>query len=195
MADGRQRHVHLPHPNRGVNPERAWARPAHPAWLGAFGGAVAGAAALLALVGGAQMEARLLAGGVRGWAVPLNAVGATVVRWLQIGQSQAFDGLYADATPLGAVLVVAGGALFGGCLGALLGRAPDEPRRAWAIAAAIGAWALVRWAVAPALDPVLLREVDGRVLFASWLVWGLVAGAWLEAMHVRPGWRLGDRAD
>jgi|GEM_PF-5317112 len=192
MADGRQRHVHLSHSHRGVNPERGLARPAHPAWLGAIGGAVAGAAALLALVGGAQVEARLLAGGARGWAVPLNAVGATVVRWLQIGQSQAFDGLYADATTLGAVLVVAGGALFGGCLGALLGRAPDEPRRAWALAAAVGAWALVRWAVAPALDPVLLREVDGRVLFASWLAWGLVAGAWLEAMHVPSAWRWGD---
>lgn len=166
-------------------------RPAHPAWLGAIGGAIAGAAALAVLVGGAQAIVRWQ-GGARGWAVPLNAVGAAVVRWLQIGQSPAFDGLYPDATPIGAALVVAGGALVGGCLGALLGRVPAEPRQAWSLAAAIGAWAIVRWAVAPALDPVLLREIDGRVLFAAWLVWGLVAGTWLEAMHALPGAPAGD---
>jgi len=176
--------------NEAITAQHA-ARPGHPAWLGAIGGAGAGAAATAVLVAGAQVVAGL-EGGARGWAAPLNAVGATVVRWLQIGQSQAFDGVYPDATPLGAVLVIAGGALFGGCLGALLGRAPDEPRQAWAIAAALGAWAMLRWSVAPALDPVLLREVDGRVLFASWLVWGLAIGAWLEAMHVLPGAPSGD---
>ncbi|MEO8084423.1 MAG: hypothetical protein ABI780_11420 [Ardenticatenales bacterium] len=165
---------------------------ARPAWLGAIGGAVAGGAALLALVGGAVAAGRLFGGGARSLAVPLNAVGALLVRWLQIGQSPAFDGLYADATPLGAVIVVAGGALAGACLGALLGRAPAEPRAAWAMAAAVVGWAVVRWAIAPALDPVLLREVDGRVLAASWFVWGALIGAWLEAMQRLPGPGWGD---
>lgn len=183
MADGRLRDVRVSHPQRGVNAMRAAVQPGHAAWQGAIGGAVAGAAALAVLVVGAQAEARLLDGSARGAAVPLNAVGALVIRWLQVGQSPAFDGWYADATPLGALLVVAGGALFGGLLGALLGRVPDEPRQAWTLVAAVGAWAAVRWSVAPALDPVLLREVDGRVLFATWLVWGIVAGTWFEAMH------------
>lgn len=171
---------------------RSAAPSARAAWLGAIGGAVAGVAALAVLVGGAAVAGRLLGAGARSPAVPLNAVGALVVRWLQIGQSPAFDGVYADATLLGAVIVVAGGALAGACLGALLGRAPAEPRLAWAMAAAVAGWAAVRWAIAPALDPVLLREVDGRVLAVSWLVWGALIGVWLESMQRLPGADWGD---
>lgn len=163
-------------------------RPARAAVLGAVGGALAGAAALVTLLA-AQRAAGVMGGGAREWVVPLNAVGALLVRWLQIGQSQAFDGLYPDATPLGAAAVVLGGALAGACLGAMLARAPGEPRRAWALAAAVVLWAVTRWALAPALDPVLLREVDGRALFAAWLAWGACVGAWLDAAERLTGGR------
>lgn len=160
-------------------------RPARAALLGAIGGAGAGLAALAVLVaGGWAVPAG--PGSGRGWAVPLNAVGATAVRWLQIGQGPAFEGLYPDATPLGALLVVAGAALGGAVLAALLCRAPAEPRLAWSMAAAVAGWAAVRFALAPALDPALLRAVDGRVLLAAWLAWGAAVAVWLEAMRRLP---------
>ena len=162
-------------------------RPARAAWLGAIGGAAAGGLALAVLVFGTAVAPRLTGGAGRsGWA-PLNAAGATVVRWLQIGQPPAFDGFYPDATPLGALLVVGGAALAGAGLAALLCRASDEPRLAWSVAAAVAGWAAVRLALAPALDPALLREVDGVVLLAAWLAWGAAIGAWLEAVRRLPG--------
>lgn len=142
---------------------------------GAAGGALGGALAL----------AVLALGGVLAGRAPLvapNVVGATLVRWLQIGQPQAFDNLYPDATLGGLLLAVLFGALVGAPLAAFIVRFPEDHPVAWGLLASAGLWALWRFALGPALNPVAARELGGWALAAAFLTYGLVFGAWMAAL-------------
>jgi hypothetical protein len=110
----------------------------------------------------------------------LNSVGAWIVRWLQYAAPDALNGFYYDAT-LGGILLTAGvGALVGAVLGGLLARFPDDQPFVWGAVAGAVLWLLVKAALAPALDPVLNRVVDWRVLLVTCLAFGLMLGAWMH---------------
>lgn len=155
--------------------------------LGLIGGAMAGLAALGTLVAG---NVALAPGGlaalrafdhraIRAAALePVNAVGAWLVRWLQVADPSALELPYADATLAGVATAMALGALAGAPIAAAGERFPDDAPLAWCTAAAAGLWVVARFAVVPAIDPVLLRAVDGRLLLAAHLVFGLALGAW-----------------
>ncbi len=149
-------------------------------WLlrGALGGALGGLTGLLA----ASVTHVVLGGEAL---VASNALGATVVRWLQIGQTQAFDNFYPDATLGGVLLALIAGALVGAPLGALVARFPDDHPAAWGFVCGIALWAITRWVLAPALDPASLRVLGGWPFAAGHLAFGLSTGMWLGAVSPR----------
>lgn len=157
--------------------------------LGAVGGAIAGAVALLVLVAAHGLATQL--GGLFGesvagahpWVVP-NAVGAWFVRWLQVADPSALQGFYADATLGGIATAILGGALVGAAFAGFIERYPEDHPLAWGVVFGFVLFALLRWALAPALDPLLLRTVDGAALLAGCLGFGTAAGAW--AVVARP---------
>lgn len=177
---------------RAVRPQRD----AAVAGLGLAGGALAGLAALAMLV---ASHVALAPGGlaavrafdhraIRAAALaPVNAVGAWLVRWLQVADPTALELPYVDALAAGVVTPVILGALAGAVIAAAGERFPDDAPLAWSAVAAVGLWIVARFAVAPALDPVLLRAVDGRALFAAHVAFGLALGAWVSAARSAAG--------
>jgi hypothetical protein len=69
-----------------------------------------------------------------------------------------------------------GGAVFGGCLE----RARGQSAAAWGVLTGAVAWIALRYAVSPALDPLLVRTVDWRLLLPACLAYGLALGSWVE---------------
>lgn len=175
--------------------------------LGLAGGALAGLAALAALVvgnvaltpGAPQALRALDHEVVRDAALEaVNSIGAWLVRWLQVADPSALVRPYADATLGGLVTVVLFGALLGALLAAAGERFPEDAPLVWTVLASIGLWLATRFVVAPALDPLLLRTLDGRLVFVAHVVFGLVLGGWLSASRAavalpRPA-LAGDRA-
>lgn len=158
--------------------------------MGLAGGALAGLAALLALVAGnvaltpgATAALRALDHEVVRDAglVVLNSIGAWLVRWLQVADPSALVRPYADATLVGILTVVFFGALVGAVIAAAGERFPEDAPLVWTVMAAIGLWVVTRFAIVPALDPLLLRALDGRLVFAAHVVFGLALGVWLSA--------------
>jgi len=158
--------------------------------LGLAGGALAGLAGLLVLVAGnialtpgaAEALRALDHEGVRGAAlVVLNSIGAWLVRWLQVAEASALMLPYADAIAVGVVTVLVFGALAGALIAAAGERFPEDAPLVWTMMASVGLWLVTRFALAPALDPLLVRALDGRLLFAAYAVFGLVLGSWLAS--------------
>ncbi len=175
---------------------------------GAIGGAIGGAIMLacLALAAGPLGRQPVAAA---------NALGAWSVRWLQTAAPQALDDPYADATLGGIGLALVVGALLGAVFAGWLDRLPDDHPLAWGLVWGLGLWAIARWLVLPALDPVLLQAFDSRpiltlpealaqalgpsiaswldihALWLAWLAYGLWLGLWVHAgrvaLHRRPG--------
>jgi hypothetical protein len=164
-----------PAPGRGQTVTRAYPVPssAGTAASGAVGGAVAGAVALGALAAGATWQGHHAVAGP-------NAIGAWLVRWLQIAAPDALEHFYWDASCGGAALVVLVGALGGALFALFVARLPEDHPIAWGVIAGAFGWAGVRWAVGPAIDPVLVRVFDWRVLLPAGLAYGIVLGAWVH---------------
>jgi hypothetical protein len=145
--------------------------------LGSLGGAVAGVFGLASaslttvVLGGEALQAT-------------NALGAAAVRWLQIGQPQAFANFYPDATLGGLVLGLLAGALVGAPLAAFIARFPEDHPAAWGLVAGLLLWVVARWVLAPALNPAALRIVPGWAMLFGHLGYGLAIGIWLAS--VRP---------
>ncbi len=157
--------------------------PAPLAWLdllhGILGGMLAGLLYLAALAVGALLA------GHRAVAGP-NAVGAWLVRWLQESAPQALDNPYPDASLGGLAIALLVGASLGGVLAGLLARLPEDQPLAWGGLLGLVSWLVSRWMVLPALNPVLLRAVDGRALLAAHLLAGLMLGIWIQAAGEPP---------
>ena len=145
--------------------------------IGAFGGALAGVVALIVLVVGAMLN------GLEPISAP-NAIGAWLVRWLQTADSTALENIYADATIAGVLSAVVFGGAVGAPLASWIAKYPDDHPVAWGLMAGLGLWALTRWVVGPALDPILVGPgavVSGWTLVAAHLAYGLFVGGWLHA--------------
>lgn len=148
----------------------------------AIGGALAGLLFLLLLLVGAQMAGNSAIAGA-------NALGAYFVPWLQDAAPQALDNFYADASLGGLILALSIGASLGAAFAAFLTHLPEDRPLAWGGVMGVLLWLAGRWSILPALDPLLIEQVDGRALFAGFLLSGLALGAWIEA---RPGYREAD---
>lgn len=122
--------------------------------------------------------------------VAANAVGAWAVRWLQVADTSALDNFYPDATLVGIATALGAGAVFGSTSAAWLARLPEESPLAWGLLLALASWVLTRFMLAPALDPVLVRDgvfAGGWVLGLASIAYGLVVGGWLAAAR-QAGW-------
>jgi hypothetical protein len=144
-----------------------------PMFYGAIGGMLAGLGAL------AVMTAASVLMGSSG-SQASNAVGAWLVRWLQVSDPDSLARFYTDATLGGIALMAIVGALVGAVLAGLLARFPEDQPLAWGAIAGAVLWAVTWWGIGPALSPVLVRTVDWRVLLATCMVYGLVLGWWLR---------------
>ena len=156
--------------------------------IGAIGGALAGAVGLGVLVAGSMIAGREPI-------VAANAIGAWLVRWLQTADPSALDNVYADASIAGIASAILFGAAIGAPLAAWIARYPDDHPIAWGAMAGIGLWALTRWILGPALDPILVRPdaaISGWTLAAGHVAYGLFIGVWLDAAFDEPNpphWR------
>jgi hypothetical protein len=139
----------------------------------AMGGALGGAVTTAVLAGGAVIMDRAPAAGP-------NAVGAWLVRWLQTAAPDALDGFYADATLGGLAVAVVAGAVTGAVFGAFLDRLPHDRPLVWGLLLGLLLWALAHHVVAPALDPLLVRLFDWRVLLPAFVAYGAVVGLWVQ---------------
>ncbi len=148
----------------------------------------AGPAMLHGLLGGAAagvgfVGALALVAAWRGHApvAAPNAIGATVVRWLQAAAPQALDNPYPDATLAGIAIAIALGAAIGALFGGMLERLPEDHPAAWGALLGLATWAVAAWGVVPALDPVAGRAFEPRHLLAAHLTYGMIVGSWVHA--------------
>lgn len=139
----------------------------------ATGGLLGGLLALAVLAAAAAL------GGTPAVAAP-NAIGAWLVRWLQAAAPDALESFYYDATLLGIasamVFGIAAAAVFGG----IMVRLPEDHPAAWGLLLGAACWAVTRFALAPALDPLVLRVFDWRALLPAFLAFGLFVGLWVQ---------------
>lgn len=149
-----------------------------PMFYGAVGGMVSGLFALVvmtaveALTGGSGFESS-------------NALGAFLVRWLQVSDPDALPRFYPDATLGGIALTVMVGGLVGAMLAGLLARFPEDQPLAWGAIAGAVLWAALWWGIGPALSPVLVRTIDWRVMLATCVTYGLILGWWMRYGRLR----------
>ncbi|MFN2115274.1 MAG: hypothetical protein ACK2T6_06140 [Anaerolineae bacterium] len=144
-----------------------------PMLYGAVGGVAAG------LFGLVVMTAAEVLGGGGGFQTS-NLIGAWFVRWLQVADTDALTGFYADATLGGMAVAAVGGAVVGALVAGLLARHPEARMMAWGVVSGLLAWAIVWYLVAPVLSPVLVRVLDWRVAAASGMAYGLMLGWWMR---------------
>lgn len=110
-----------------------------------------------------------------------NAIGASVVWWLQTADGPALDGLYWDATLGGALLFLGWGILLGAFFSGLICRLFSDRPVLWGLVLGFGLWAVTISAVGPSLNPVLIRALPGGVLLVTCLSFGLAMGAWVRS--------------
>jgi hypothetical protein len=140
--------------------------------MGAVGGTAAAAVSMIVLTALTSQHAP---------AAAANAVGAVLVRWLQSAAPDALERVYADATAGGLLVTCLAGALTGAVFGALSERRGGLHPIALGLGVGVVCWAALKWAVAPALDPLMARTFDDRALLAACLVYGALIGFWVQA--------------
>jgi hypothetical protein len=140
---------------------------------GAAGGVVAAAAstALLAALHAVRQGSA--------W-VPLNAIGAWAVRWLQPAAPDAFTHVYGDATAGGLAVALVTGAAVGALFASLLERLPRDHPVGWGLLAGISLWAFTWWRALPALDPAFVAHVEREAWLASCVLFGALLGVWIH---------------
>jgi hypothetical protein len=144
-----------------------------PVLYGAVGGAIVGLVSLAVLAAAAVLSDLQVV-------VAPNAIGAWAIRWLQTAAPDAIETFHPDATLGGIALSALCGALAGAVFAALMVRLPDDHPAVWGALLGALCWAATRYVVAPALDPLLLRVFDVTALLPAFLVFGLLAGAWVQ---------------
>lgn len=120
--------------------------------------------------------------GLRGGSplVPLNAIGAWVVRWLQQAAGDAFTHFYVDATLGGIGIALAVGGALGALFASLLSRLPQDHPVGWGLMAGLVLWVLTWWRVLPALDPAFVGQVERDAWLVACLAYGGLIGAWVH---------------
>ncbi len=140
---------------------------------GGVGGAVAAgiAIAILTVVHTARGGSTL---------VPLNAIGAWLVRWLQQAGPDAFTHFYADATLSGVAIAVVVGGTVGALFASLLDRLPQDHPVGWGLMAGLVLWVVTWWRVLPALDPAFVAHLEREAWLVACLTYGGLLGAWVH---------------
>jgi hypothetical protein len=133
-------------------------------------GAAAGLAVLVALAATAGSAV-----------VPVNAIGAWLVRWLQTADPSALTRLYPDATAAGVITAGGVGVVVGAFFAAVMNRLPQDHPVAWGVMMGLVIWVATWFKLLPALDPVMPRAVDRWYWLAALVVFGLITGAWIQS--------------
>lgn len=137
----------------------------------ALGGAAAALGALAVMAAASVLGGGALAAGP-------NAIGAWMVRWLQSAAPDAVHRAYWDATVGGIVTSAVAGGVVGALFGATTSRWRAGNLPLVGVAVGLACWSVVRWVVAPALDPLLVRVFDWRALLLAGVAFGALLGFW-----------------
>lgn len=123
---------------------------------GGLGGAVTlGVLALVATVRGGTP-----------W-VPVNALGAWLIRWLHTTDTLAVRGFYADAAVAGCLTAVASGGLLAALLAIVLRRTSLLGPQTGGVLAGLLAAVAGCWLLAPAVNPLLTDDLPGLAFRAA----------------------------
>ena len=132
------------------------------------------------LLGGLAMVAVALIYGVLAGTVwlPVNLIGATVVRELQTAPPDVLSTFQPAALVAGLVIHLALSAFLGLVFALLLPTLPGPPIL-WSIVIGPALWGIASLLVLPAVNPVMAEYVDVPSFFLAHLVYGLVLGWWI----------------
>ena len=142
----------------------------YPYRVGLIGGALGGAAMVVVALGYG-----LLTGSV--W-LPINLIGATVVRDLQSASIATLSQFNLAALAAGLILHAAISIGLGYVFALLLPTMPGPPMF-WSLTVGPLLWILASLITLPALDPVMDKYVDRPSFFVAHLVYGVVIGWWI----------------
>ena len=147
-----------------------------PAWVYPYrAGIVGGAWGGLAMIAVAVIYGISSGQGV--W-LPVNLIGATLVRDLQIAPLEQLAAFRVDALMVGLTLHMALSIGLGLIFALLLPTLPGSPLF-WAIIIGPLLWALASVLILPLLNPVMAQSVDHLSFFIAHVVYSLVLGWWI----------------
>jgi hypothetical protein len=132
-------------------------------------------------LGGVVMVAVALIYGVtsgRGIWLPVNLIGATVVRDLQGASIATLTQFNAAALIAGLILHMAMSIGLGYVFALLLPTMPGPPIL-WSLTVGPLLWSIASLLILPAINPVMAEHVDGGSFFIAHVVYGLVLGWWI----------------
>ena len=147
-----------------------------PAWVypyraGVIGGALGGIAmTVVAVLYGF--------GSGRGVWLPVNLIGATIVRDLQVAPPAQLSAFNPVALIVGLILHMALSIGLGFIFALLLPTFPGSPLL-WAIIIGPLLWALASVLILPLLNPVMAQNVDHLSFFVAHVVYSIVLGLWI----------------
>jgi hypothetical protein len=149
--------------------ERGRAVPAlvYPYTAGLVGGALGGLAMIVVALFYGVLTGRL-------W-LPVNLIGATLVRDLQNAPLAALEQFNAPALIVGLLLHAALSVGLGFVFALLLPTLPGPPI-VWSLTIGPLLWGLASLITLPLLNPVMARHVDAASFFVAHLVYGVVLG-------------------
>ncbi len=147
-----------------------------PAWVypyraGVIGGGLGG----LAMIGVAAIYG--LISGVGLW-LPVNLIGATVVRDLQDASLPQLTAFHGAALVAGLALHMSLAIFLGLIFALLLPTFPGSPVL-WSLLISPLLWALAAVLILPLLNPVMAQHVEHTSFFVAHVVYGLVLGWWI----------------
>jgi hypothetical protein len=147
-----------------------------PAWVYPYRAGVIGGA-----LGGIAMTAVAVLYGFssgRGVWLPVNLIGATIVRELQIAPPEQLSAFNPIALIVGLTLHMALSIGLGFVFALLLPTFPGSPLL-WAIIIGPLLWALASILILPLLNPVMAQNVDRLSFFVAHVVYSIVLGWWV----------------
>ena len=142
----------------------------YPYKAGLIGGALGGAAMVIVAVAYGLLTGRL-------W-LPVNLVGATVVRDLQTASLETLMAFNAAALVAGLVLHAILSVGLGFVFAALLPTMPGPPM-IWSLTVGPLLWSLASLLVVPTINPVMAEHVDVPSFLIAHVVYGLLLGGWI----------------
>jgi len=154
------------------SPELSVPAMVYPYKAGVIGGAMGG----LVMIGIAAIYG--LSSGHGLW-LPVNLIGATVVRDLQVASLDQLSAFNAAALLMGLVLHMVMSIGLGLIFAMLLPTLPGSPVL-WALLIGPLLWALASVLILPFLNPVMAEYVDHTSFFGAHVIYSLVLGWWIS---------------
>ncbi len=142
----------------------------YPYRVGLIGGALGGLAMVAVAVAYGIVSGRL-------W-LPVNLIGATLIRDLQTASLETMSAFNAPALAAGLALHAALSIGLGFVFALLLPTMPGPPVL-WSLTVGPLLWAVASLVALPAVNPAMAAQVDVPSFFVAHVVYGLVLGWWI----------------